>query len=43
MAPHFASHRLVKLPGVSHLLPLENPDEVAELIANHMQSDRTTQ
>jgi pimeloyl-ACP methyl ester carboxylesterase len=43
MAPHFASHRLVKLPGVSHLLPLESPDEVAELIANHMQSDRTTQ
>jgi pimeloyl-ACP methyl ester carboxylesterase len=43
MAPHFASHRLVKLPGASHLLPMERPDAVAELIAEHMHLDRTTE
>jgi pimeloyl-ACP methyl ester carboxylesterase len=34
-APHYASHRLVTLQGAGHLLPLENPDEVAGLIAAH--------
>jgi pimeloyl-ACP methyl ester carboxylesterase len=40
MAPHFASHRLVKLTGAAHLLPMERPDAVAELIADHVGSDR---
>ena len=36
MAPHFASHRLVKLTGAARLLPMERPDKVAELIAGHV-------
>jgi pimeloyl-ACP methyl ester carboxylesterase len=38
MAPHFASHRLVRLDGAAHLLPLERPDEVAGLIADHIHA-----
>jgi pimeloyl-ACP methyl ester carboxylesterase len=38
MAPHFASHRLVRLDGAAHLLPLERPDEVAGLIADHIDA-----
>jgi pimeloyl-ACP methyl ester carboxylesterase len=37
-APHYASHRLVTLQGAGHLLPLENPDEVASLIAAHAET-----
>jgi pimeloyl-ACP methyl ester carboxylesterase len=38
MAPHFASHRLVMLEGAAHLLPMERPDEVAALIADHIDA-----
>ena len=34
-APHYASHRMVTLEGAGHLLPMERPDEVARLIAEH--------
>ncbi len=33
--PHFASVRMVTLPGAKHLLPGEQPDEIARLIAGH--------
>ena len=33
MAPHFATHRLVVLPGAAHLLPMEQAGAVARLIA----------
>jgi pimeloyl-ACP methyl ester carboxylesterase len=35
-APHYASHRLVTLQDTGHLLPLERPDDVAGLIAAHV-------
>ena len=35
MAPHFAHARLVSLPDTGHLLPLERPEQVACLIAEH--------
>ncbi len=34
-APHYACHRVVVLEGAGHLLPMERPDEVARLIAEH--------
>lgn len=40
MAPHVASGRLVELAGAGHLLPLERPDEVATLIAEHLERQR---
>ena len=39
-APHYASHRVVVLSGVKHLLPMERPDEVASLIAAHAEAVR---
>ena len=36
MAPHLASHRLVTLDGAGHLLPIERPDAVADLIRTHV-------
>ncbi len=33
--PHYANVRLVTLPGAKHLLPGEQPDEIARLIAGH--------
>jgi pimeloyl-ACP methyl ester carboxylesterase len=41
-APHYASHRLVTLKGAAHLLPMEQPDEVAALIADHVETVRAT-
>ncbi len=35
--PHYAEVRLVTLPGAKHLLPYEQPDEIARLIAEHTQ------
>ncbi len=35
MAPHFASPRLSTLAGAGHLLPMERPAEVAQLILAH--------
>jgi len=35
--PHYAEVRLVTLPGAKHLLPYEQPDEIARLIAEHIQ------
>lgn len=37
MAPHFASSRLVTLPGARHLLPQERAPEVAALILAHVE------
>jgi pimeloyl-ACP methyl ester carboxylesterase len=37
-APHFAYARLVTLPGAKHLLPLERPQDVADLIDRHVDS-----
>jgi len=34
-APHYASHQVTTLQGAKHLLPMEQPDEVARLIAAH--------
>lgn len=36
MAPHFAHGRLEVLEGAGHLLPLERPEAVARLIAEHL-------
>ncbi|WP_342105860.1 alpha/beta hydrolase [Methylobacterium sp. SI9] len=36
MAPHLARHRRVTVDGVGHLLPLERPDLLAELLREHL-------
>jgi pimeloyl-ACP methyl ester carboxylesterase len=38
MAPHYASHRVVMVPDAAHLLPMERPDDVSRLIADHAGS-----
>lgn len=35
MAPHYSAARLVTLDGAGHLLPIERPDAVADLIRAH--------
>ncbi len=35
MAPHLARHRLVTLDGAGHLLPMERPEALAELLLAH--------
>jgi pimeloyl-ACP methyl ester carboxylesterase len=37
-APHYAAHRVVTLPEAGHLLPIEQPGAVAQLIAEHARS-----
>lgn len=37
VGPHFVDARHVVIAGAKHLLPLERPDEVARLIADHVQ------
>lgn len=34
-APHYASHQVTTLQGAKHLMPMEQPEEVARLIATH--------
>ncbi|TXM72255.1 alpha/beta hydrolase [Methylobacterium sp. WL12] len=41
MAPHFGSARLVTLDGAGHLLPIERPDAVADLIRGHVVAPHT--
>lgn len=36
IAPHLAHHRIAVLEGAGHLLPLERPEAVAGLIADHL-------
>ncbi len=36
-APHYASHRLLTLNGAAHLLPMEQPETVARLLAEHLE------
>jgi pimeloyl-ACP methyl ester carboxylesterase len=43
MAPHFSNLKMVELPGAGHLLPLERPQAVAELIAGLAASNAGTQ
>jgi pimeloyl-ACP methyl ester carboxylesterase len=38
VVPHFAYVRLVTLPDTGHLLPMEQPEAVARLIAAHVGS-----
>jgi pimeloyl-ACP methyl ester carboxylesterase len=38
-APHLAHHRIAVLDGAGHLLPLERPEAVAGLIAEHLAAD----
>ena len=40
MAPHFARVQQVDLPGAKHLLPMELPDRVAELLLAHWSGER---
>ena len=35
-APHYATPRLLVIDGAAHLLPIEKPDDVARLIAEHV-------
>ncbi|MCJ2143635.1 alpha/beta hydrolase [Methylobacterium sp. E-066] len=36
MAPHLAHHRVVTVDGVGHLLPLERPEALADLLRQHI-------
>ncbi len=42
MAPHLGSSRRVTLDGAGHLLPIERPDAVADLIRAHAAAPDTT-
>jgi hypothetical protein len=42
MAPHFSNLKMVDLPGAGHLLPLERPQAIAELIAGLAASSTGT-
>ncbi|MDH2308114.1 alpha/beta hydrolase [Methylobacterium brachiatum] len=35
MAPHLAHHRIVTVEGVGHLLPMERPEALAEIVRAH--------
>jgi pimeloyl-ACP methyl ester carboxylesterase len=37
MAPHLAHHRIVTVEGVGHLLPMERPQALADLLRAHWQ------
>ena len=36
MAPHLAHHRVVTVDGIGHLLPLERPEALVQLLRHHL-------